>query len=163
MESGKAMVNYSSTTPTPLEVSLVNQHGQHIFFEKVNERKRNYTQEIDFSRLRDGNYCLCINYGNRSVNRKLNLSRGKITVGMTKQFYEPCFRLDSDMLYVSFFNCPEKQVFIDVYRNNKHVERTKLGNDLTIQKCLDLSRLSPGKYEIVLQDHFKTHSFIAQL
>ena len=64
---------------------------------------------------------------------------------------------------MSFFNCPCEPVYVNIYRNGEHVQGINLGKGLTVQKCLDLSKLRKGEYEVVLSDKFKEHKYIAQL
>ena len=163
VEAEKALVAYDAEKATPLEITLTNCHGDILYFKRTKQRYSEYKKIFDFSDLGEGNYCICINYGNQSVSRNVTVSEEKMQVGPSQQLYEPYFKLDGDMLGVSFLNCPEKPVFINVYQDGKLINGMRLGKGLCIQKRLDLSKLKKGEYEIVLSDCYKDHRFIAQL
>lgn len=163
VEADKALVAYDASEATPLEITLTNCHGDILYFKRTKQRYSEYQKIFDFSELGDGNYCVSVNYGNQSVNRDVNIVDDKIAVGPAQQLFEPSFKLDGDMLGISFLNSPQKPVFVNVYQDGKFVNGMKLGKDLCIQKRLDLSRLKKGEYEIVLTDCFKDHRFVAQL
>lgn len=163
VEAGKALVAYKSSEATPLEITLTNCHGEILYFKRTQKRYDEYKKVFDFSDLGTGKYCVCVNFGNRSISRNFTVDKKDITVEAPQQHYEPYFCMNDKKLNVSFFNCPQKPVFINIYQNGEHVEGINLGKDLTIQKRLDLSRLDKGEYEIVLSDIFKDHKYIAQL
>lgn len=163
VEAEKALVAYNADQATPLVITLTNCHGDILYFKKTKQRFSEYKKIFDFSELGEGNYCICINYGNQSVSRNLTVSNDQIAAGPSQQLYEPYFKLEGDMLGISFLNCPQKQVYINVYQNGKLVNGMKLGKNLSIQKRLDLSRLQEGEYEIVLSDCYKDHRFMAKL
>lgn len=163
VEAEKALVAFKSTEATPLEITLSNCEGEIIYFKRTQKRHKEYNKVFDFSELGKGNYCVCVNFGNRSISRNFTVNKENILVGAPQRLYEPYFCLKDDKLNVSFFNCPQKAVYVNIYRNGKHIEAINLGKDLAIQKRLDLSRLKKGEYEIVLSDLFKDHKYIAQL
>jgi len=162
-DNNKVLVAYYSATATPLEISLTASNGDIMFFKRTTERHKNYSEEFDFSKLGNGNYCICFNFGNESISRSLNVLGNEITVGPALHCYEPCFRLDEADLDISFLNLAQKQVYVNIYHDDQHVDGFKLGNDMVIQKRLDMSNLSKGTYEIVLSDSFKDHKYIAEL
>jgi len=163
VEDEKALVAFEASDATPLEITLTNYDGEIVYFKRTKERFSEYKKIFDFSELGDGEYGVCVNYGNKSVNRTIVVEKEKMTVGALNYLYEPCFLMKGNKLNVSFFNCPEKQVYLNIYQEGKHISGVKLGKDLAIQKCVDLSKLKKGEYEIVLSDQFKDHKYIAKL
>ncbi|MCY1722442.1 hypothetical protein OU798_18985 [Prolixibacteraceae bacterium Z1-6] len=163
IEADKAMIAYKSVESTPLEITLINCDGEILYYQKTKERYNEYQKILDFSQLGDGDYCVCVNFGNRSISRTVNVNHETIKVGAAQHLFEPYFCMKEGMLDVSFFNCSQKQVYLNIYKNGKYVNGLKLGKDLTIQKRLDLRNLKYGEYEIVLTDVFKDHKYIAQL
>lgn len=162
-EAGKTLITYNAPEATPLEITLSNSKGDIVYFNRTTDRYKNYSEEFDFSSLGNGNYLLCFNYGNRSVNRLLSVSGEKITVGPEHYCYEPCFRLENKMLNISFLNLSKKQVYVNVYQDGKQIDGLKMGKNFALQKCLDLTNLKTGQYEIVVTDCFKDHKYIAKL
>jgi hypothetical protein len=163
VEAEKALVAYKSSEATPLEITLTNCNGEILYFKRTQKRYNEYKKVFDFSELGSGNYCVCVNFGNRSISRNLTVDKKDITVGAPQRLYEPYFCMNDKKLNVSFFNCPQKPVYVNIYQNGQHIQGINLGKDLTIQKRLDLSNLKKGEYEVVLSDLFKDHKYIAQL
>lgn len=163
VEKDKALLAYRASTATPLEITLTNCAGDILYFKRTSEQCSEYKKVFDFSKLGDGDFCMCVNFGNRSVSRKIKISGEHIEVGAPLECYEPCFRLNGKMLDVSFLNTGLKQVYINIYKDGKHVDVTKLGKDLAIQKRLDMNRLGKGEYTVILSEKHKDHAFIATL
>jgi hypothetical protein len=163
VEENKAMLAYKASNAATLEITLSDCQGDILYFKRTNQKEKEFNQVFDFSELKDGNYCMCVNYGNRSVKRDLMVQGEKITVGAPMRCYEPFFCLEEKMLNISFFNSPQKQVYVNVYQNGQHVDGFKLGKELSIQKRLDLSNLKSGDYEIVVTDFITDHRFLAKL
>ncbi|MCK3683631.1 hypothetical protein [Maribellus sp. YY47] len=163
VEKDKAMLAYSASTATPLEITLTNSDGEILYFNCTNERYREYKKLFDFSKIGDGDYCLSVNFGNQSVSRSLSINHNKMEVGPPQKCYVPCFNLNGNQLDISFLNTGMKQVYVNIYHNGEHIEEAKLGRDLAIQKRLDLKRLRPGEYLVVVSERFKDHTFIAKL
>lgn len=163
VEAEKALVAYKSSEATPLEITLTNYQGEILYYKKTQKRYSEYKKVFDFSELGEGDYCICVNFGNRSVSRNVTVDKNEIKVGVAQQLYEPYFCLKDKKLNVSFFNGPQKPVYVNIYKDGEHIEAINLGKDLAIQKRLDLSQLKKGEYEIVLSDLFKDHKYITQL
>lgn len=163
VEAEKALIAFDSPEPSPLEITLTNHDGEILYYKKTKKRYSEYKTVFDFAQLGVGNYCVCVNFGNKSITRKVDVTKNEIQVGSPQRLYEPYFCLKDKKLNVSFYNCPQKPVYVNVYKEGEFVSSVKLGKGLTIQKRLDLSRLGKGEYEIVLTDYFKDHVYIAQL
>ncbi len=163
LESDKALVAYSSNRPYILEISLTNRHDEIVYFRRTTEHQDTFNKVFDFSQMDEGEYTVCVNYGNMSIVRSLEVSDENISVGPSQQLFEPYFKLCGNKLNVSLFNCPQKQVHISVFQDGRCISQLKLGKELAIQKRLDLSGLEKGKYEIVLSDFFDDHSFMVEL
>ncbi|WP_167616262.1 hypothetical protein [Maribellus sediminis] len=163
VEANKAMLAYKAPTAATLEVTLTDCNGEVLYFKRTNQKETEYNQVFDFAELGDGSYCMCVNYGNRSVKRNLLLDGESISVGAPMRCYEPYFCLEEKMLNISFFNSPQKPVYVNIYQDGKHIDGFKLGKDLAIQKRLYLSKLKAGDYEVVVTDYITDHKFLAEL
>lgn len=163
IEDETVMLAYQSTEATPLEITLTNHQGEILYFKRTRKRYNAYQKVFDFSKLEEGLYCICINFGNRSISRNITLEKEELAIGQAQRMFEPYFCLSDKKLNVSFFNCPQKPVYINIYQNGRHIQGINLGSKLAIQKRLDLSRLKKGEYEIVLSDLFKDHTYLANL
>lgn len=159
----KALLAYESLVESPLEITLSNCNGEVVYYKRSTKRCSEYKKVFDFSEFGKGNYCVCVNYGNQSISRNVSVKTDGMTIGEATQLYEPYFRVCDKKLNVSFFNAAQKEVHLSIYKNGNYINGIDLGNDLTIQRCLDLSKLKHGEYEIVLIDKAKAHKYFAQL
>ena len=164
VEGDKALLAYSAPDAATLEVTLTDHNGSVMYFKRTNGKQSEFNQVFNLTDLEDGSYCMSVNYGNRSISRDLMVHGEEITVGAPVRCYEPFFCMEEDnKLDISFFNSPRKQVFVNIYKDGKHVNGYKLGKELAIQKRLDLSNLDPGEYEVIVTDYIKDHKFVAEL
>ena len=163
LDSRKALLAYNASQATPLEITVTASNGDIMYFKRTSERHKDYSEVLDFNQLGSGNYCICFNYGNQSINRPVSVSEKEIAVGPVQYCYEPCFKMQDSNLDISFINIPMKQVYVNIYQDGMQIDGFKLGKDLSIQKRLDLSNLKKGEYEVVITDCFKDHKYIARL
>ncbi len=163
VEGDKAMLAYLAPEAATLEVTLTDCNGEVIYFKRTNGKQDQFSKVFSFADLDEGTYCVSVNFGNRSVSRNLLVSKKQIKVSEPLRCYEPYFNLEDQVLNISLFNSPMKQVYVNIYKDGEHVNGYKLGKDLAIQKRLDLSKLESGQYEVVLTDYIKDHKFVAEL
>ncbi|WP_319503697.1 hypothetical protein [uncultured Draconibacterium sp.] len=154
-----ALLAFNSNVPKTFEITVTNENNSIVFFHKATKKLASYNENLDFSTLGDGTYCICINYGNQSLNNKITVGDNKISTENVQHLYEPYMQLDDDKLNISFLNTAKKGVFLNIYKNGEHVNGYNLGKKLTIHKCYDISNLSSGEYRVVVTDDFKDHIF----
>lgn len=159
VEGEKVRLAYFSPQAANLEVSLIDSYGAIIYMKRTMKKESEFNKVFDFSSVEDGTYCICVNYGNKSISRELVVKNNQFKIGDPVSCFEPYFRMENEMLNISLLNSPLKQVYVNVYKNGEHVNGYSLGKDLDIQKKLDFSDLEPGEYEVVLSDYFKDHKF----
>ncbi|MDX8338190.1 hypothetical protein SLH46_03275 [Draconibacterium sp. IB214405] len=162
VEDNTALVAYKSDYNVPLQVTLSNSNGE-ILYHKQTERCKEFKQMLNLSELGEGEFCVCINYGNESISRKITVKDNNISVEDATRCFEPYFCMKNEHLNVSFLNTSKKPVFLNVYKDGEHVYGYNLGRGLDIQKGFDLSHLEHGTYEVVLTDKVKDHKYIAKL
>ena len=46
---------------------------------------------------------------------------------------------------------------MNVYENGQYVTRKKLGNEMAIHKCFDISKLEDGEYQFVISDWYSEY------
>lgn len=159
----KALIAYKANFNTTLEVTLCNCEGEILYFKKTKNPQSEYRKVFDFSELGNGKYHVSINYGNQSLNRELTVKNNELKVGAAKRLYEPCWKVKDGKLNLSHLNVPMKNVYLNIYKKGEHVSGVNLGKQMAIQKCINVSALQKGEYEVVLSDHFKDHRFFVQL
>lgn len=156
LENQKALVAFHSPFNAPLEVTLTNQTGEILYYKK-SEGESEFKKVFNFKEFGDGEFSICVCYGTRSIKRDIEVADNEIQVNPAENLFEPYFRLKEDKLNVSFLNITGKNVVLSVYKNGLHVGSTSLGKKQAIQKCVDLSNLGKGNYEVVLTDWFRDH------
>jgi len=161
--SEKALVAFNAENPTNFEVTIKNDLSEMVYYYKSKKAKHTYRGQFDFSNLEDGKYFLCLNYGNKSLNSELTITRNDIQSSPVFKAMEPYFTQIGNKLNVSFLNTAKKPVYINIYQDEEHVTGAKLGRDFTIQKCVNLSNLKKGKYKVVLSDWYGEHSCEVQI
>jgi len=161
--SEKALVAFNAENPTNFEVTIKNDLSEMVYYYKSKKAEQAYREKFDFSNLDDGKYFLCVNYGNKSLNSELTVTKKEVQAGPVYQSMEPYFSQKGNKLNVSFLNSAQKPVYINIYRDEEHVTGAKLGRDFTIQKCVNLSNLEEGKYKVVLSDWYGEHSCEVQI
>lgn len=156
-------VQFESSEPTWFELTVQDTKGEVVYHKKLRERTARYKQQIDFSKLKKGNYFVCVNYGNRSLNSALSVSPNGVEISPAEFFYEPYFEIEGEKLNISFLNVAQKGVYLSIYKKDKLVYGIYLGNEMSIQKRLVLNQAEKGEYKIVLREWFKNHSAQVQL
>lgn len=163
LDSEKALVAFNSETPTNFEVTIKNVENETVYYHKSEKKQQTYKGKFDFSELETGKYIVSVNYGNKSLNSEITVANDHIKAGPVVKSMEPYFSQKNDKLSVSFLNSAQRQVYINIYKNEEHVTGAKLGKDLSIQKCVNLSNLEKGKYKVVLSDWYGDHSCEVQI
>jgi len=155
----EAKLSFQSTSPTKFELTVTDENNSVVFFHKSKKKHTDYHGKIDFSELGNGTYCICMNYGNQSLNDKIFVSNKNIQTGTVVHLYEPYMSFDKNKLNFSFLNTVQKQVFLNIYKDGEHVNGFNLGKEFAMQKRFDISNLKRGEYRIVVTDDFKDHIF----
>jgi hypothetical protein len=159
VESDEALVAFESKVPTYFELTISNNEHVVVYYQKSKKQQQEFKGKFNFANLENGTYNVCVNYGNQSLNSQIEITNKGIETSEVVRCYEPYFTIEDEKLNVSFLNTPQKQVYLNIYKNNKHVDGTALGKDLVIHKKLDLSNLAEGKYQVILTDEFKDHVY----
>uniref|UniRef100_UPI003217AC91 hypothetical protein n=1 Tax=uncultured Draconibacterium sp. TaxID=1573823 RepID=UPI003217AC91 len=136
VEKDKAMVAYQSSESSPLEITLTDNDGDILYFKKTKKSYYEYRKTFDFSMLRDGEYNVCVNFGNRSISRSIHVKNESITVGVSQRLFEPCFSMKEGMLDVSFFNCAQKQVYLNIYKDGEYVNSVKFRKGVSYSEAI---------------------------
>lgn len=153
----QVLVEFSAPSASRLKLTVTNNENRVVYESWSDEATCAFQRELDVSTLKDGVYQICLNYGGKSVNRRVDVNNGGFNVGYPKHCFEPFLNVKGQMLNVSFLNIAGKNVFLNIYQNGKYVAGLKLGNDTAIHKSLDLSHLKKGNYTVVVSEKLKKH------
>ncbi len=163
MKAQKVLITYDAPFSSPLEISIIDDNGDVLYFKRTTSPHSEYSKIFDFTKSGDGKYNICINYGNQSINRQLSVANNKIITGTSERLYEPYFSVKNGKLNVSFLNVSMKNVDMKIYKNGTYIAEVNFGKQMVLQKCVNLSDLKNGEYELVLKDSFKEHRYFVQL
>lgn len=158
----KFVLVFNADDPCPVEISVCTQKGERIYHWKTTSPCSELKKEIQVNRLGRGTYHVCLNYGGRSINCELFVGGKEISVGPAVSLHEPFFRYENNRLDLSFLNVAQKNVYLNIFRNGEHVTGVNLGNEMAIQKSLDISNLEKGEYSVVVSEYFKDHPFLVR-
>lgn len=159
VSDGKIQVSFVSATRCPVELTITTEDGTIVYYWQSESPADAVNHQVDLKKLGKGTFNVSLNYGCRSINRELCISRKEVKVGPAVQMIEPVFSFRDEKLNVSFLNVANKKVYLNVYKNGQHVDGFTLGKDFDIQKCIDFSNVEKGNYSVVLTDCFKDHYF----
>lgn len=158
-DNDKIQVSFESATACPIELIITDEDGVIMHYWKSESPENVVNQKLNLSQLGQGTFTVALNYGGKSINREIVITRKEIKVGEPVQLLEPFFSFKNDRLNVSFLNVANKNVYLNVYKDGEYYNGMTLGKGFDIQKCIDFSMAGKGKYEVVLTDHFKEHHF----
>jgi hypothetical protein len=159
LEEEKTLVSFESEMPAQIELTVKDLDGTTLYYKKTEQPVAGYKTVFDFSETGNGSYVVSLNYGNCSLSRKVVVWDNKMEVGEEIRLFAPVYSFENNQLKVSFLNQACKKVFLNVFQNGEYVTGTKLGNELSIQKTIDFSKLKEGTYNVVLSDHFKDYEY----
>ncbi len=158
-ETQKAVVEFESFQPTLFELTVKDNNGDILMYKKSEKPLDNFNTVFDFSSLADGTYCIVFNFGNCSIKRDVKVANSNLVISEERKDCKPYFQYDKNELRVSLFNKYQKNIYLNIYQNGEHLTGVKLGNDLCLQKKVDLSKLRKGNYEFVLSDEINDYQF----
>jgi hypothetical protein len=158
-DKDRILVAFESQTPCPVKITVTDDKGKIVYSWQSESAGNFVNHQLNTKELGKGTFNVALNYGCRSINRELYVSRKEIKIGPAVQLLEPFFCFKNDKLNVSFLNIANKNVYLNIYKDGNHYDGFKLGKDLDIQKSVDFSMVEKGNYDIVLSDYFKEHHY----
>lgn len=150
LEDSKTLVAVSQITPTLNEISIISEDGRTVYFKQSKKETAGYRQIFDLSNLEDGAYTVKLKAGTATVKREMQINDGTISVAAQKSELDPFFVLENNIVKVSYLNFEEKDVVVSVYNNRNLIHKSELGNEFTIHRGINISKLEKGDYEIML-------------
>ena len=159
VEPQKAMVTCKTDDVKQVDFMIKDERGALLFHEEIGNGATDFRKIFNFSELENGTYTMSLNYDNCTIYRDLIISGRKLKVGDEVRAYEPVFRSKNDKVYLNFLNPSMGNVSLSIYGNGERITQRYLGNQFTIQKCFNLSKLEDGEYDFVLSDKYSEHLF----
>jgi len=159
LEDTKTLVAVTQDTPALNQISIISEKGETVYFKQSTKKTAGYKKIFDLSQLEDGAYTVKLKAGSATVKREMKINNGTISVEAQKSELDPFFAFDNNVVKVSYLNFEEKDVVVSVYDGTQRIHQTKLGNEFTINKGINLSKLERGEYEILLANAGKEYWF----
>jgi len=172
MASGNLKVNFASSNAdvTAVEISNVavsayeieisDEYGDELYSMEIIAPAGTLNKKYDFSGIDNGMYWYKVKTDKETKTSRIHVEDGTVKVLDTRKAVEPIFKMEDDMLKVSFLNFPKEDVKLYVYdaKNTLMIEE-ELGSDMAIHKALDFSDVFYGDYEVVIANDMDIFDF----
>jgi hypothetical protein len=158
-EKESALVEISKRPQTEVEIEVKNDFGDIVFYKLITEPVANYTRKYDFSAMENGNYLLSVTSASETNEARFKIHNGLISLQDERKVMVPHFKVDGNIGKLSYLNFPMESLDLYVYDKNLMVYHKKIEPDFAIHEGLDLSRLVPGDYQIVLANEYDSYEY----
>ncbi|MCK3685313.1 hypothetical protein [Maribellus sp. YY47] len=158
VDDSKALVTAVTDPGGASEFSIVSENGDIVYY-KRSKAAAVFRSVFDFSALSDGKYTVKIETGTAQVKSEIEVDGGDVQVKAVEKELAPYFAYDSQLLKVSYLNFDRENISMLIYNNGELVFRSNLGNDFTIQRAFDVSKMVNGNFDFVLARTDEPYSF----
>ena len=148
----KAVESLMNDVPARLEVTVKSDRGMIVYYRQSIKTNGNYRKIFDFSNLENGKYELSFKVNSTLVKRALEINNGVILVGASELRYDPFFKLEGDVLKLSYLNFDQNNLRLVFMKDSEVVYESTLGSEFNTVRGFDLSKLQKGSYDVVLAD-----------
>ncbi|HKI89677.1 MAG TPA: T9SS type A sorting domain-containing protein, partial [Draconibacterium sp.] len=148
LNDSKAIVTAVTDPLESSEISIVAENGEMVYF-KRSKGAAGFRSVFDLSALNNGMYTVKVKTGDASVKSEIEIDNGEVKVKPTKTAIEPYFSYDRKLSKVSYLNFDRKNISMLVYNGGELVFQADLGNDFTIQRAFDVSKMVDGKFRFI--------------
>lgn len=147
--SEETVVEASNVEAKLFEVEIMDAYGDRFFSKKTDDKSFTYKRKYDLSALEEGTYFMTVKHGDEKFQKEFTVRSGDIQVVNQRKVVEPHFKVDGDMVKLSYLNFPNDNMSISVFDQGKLLHEEKLETQFTVHKALDLSELRAGNYKVV--------------
>jgi hypothetical protein len=123
-----------------------------VYYKQTMKSNGDYRKIYDFSNLENGKYELSFKVNDTLVKRDLEIRNGAILVGASELRYDPFFKLEGDVLKLSYLNFDQNNLKLVFMKDREVVYESTLGREFNTVRGFDLSKLQKGSYDVVLAD-----------
>ena len=159
-EAENTRVSFESDKAYPIELTIKCDDGTILYYWKSKTPKEKLDRDFDLTNVKCGKYKICLNYGEQGMYRELSVTHDGIFTGPNVQLHQPFFTYSDEKLKLSFLNTGKEDVYLNIYKDGNFITGMSLGNQLDLQRLVDLSNLEKGDYDVVLSDNFSTHHYM---
>jgi len=159
IDSEKAVVAISNAEASNYQISIVNDKGEVVYANETEQESMDYNKVFDFSNLENGDYKLSVMVDRLTTERAFKVKNENISVGKEKNMIEPFFAYKDGVLKLSYLNFSEEKLNLNFYSQNELVYSKAIGDEFSIQKGFNLSKLDKGAYSVVLSTEDKSYTY----
>lgn len=146
----KALVSLMNEVPARLEITVRSVWGMIVYYKQTIKTDGDYRKIYDFTNLENGKYELSFKVNDTLVKRDLEIKDGTIMVGASELRYDPFFKLEGDVLKLSYLNFDQNNLKLVFMKDREVVYESTLGREFNTVRGFDLSKLQRGNYDVVL-------------
>lgn len=150
LSADKAVVTIENNNATYLELSIVADNGELVYYKKSAQPVSNYKKVFDFTNLKNGSYTMDLNVNGTRLSKDFDVSYSSIQFSDSKLRFDPHFNFSEDVLKLSYLNFDQEKIYLSIYKEGVLVYESKLGREFNISSGYDLSKLEEGDYDVVL-------------
>lgn len=158
-ESSKAKVEIEVPTKEDVKVSVLDPDGIVIHNDFISKNSE-YEKLFNFSQVDDGVYTFVTKTGYTTVTKTIELDDNNLYV-INKEFsYDPIFKIDGDILTVSYLNRSEHDISVSLIDSNKDYFKDNGDNSISYGKIINIKNLSRGEYRLILAAGDEEYNYI---
>ncbi len=158
IEESKVLINTVTKAGAKSSLDIVSESGETVYFKKLKKNDLN-KQVFNLSNLEDGKYEVRLSNAKMTLKNEMTICNGVVTVMEQNQEIEPHFSFENDVIKISYLNFEKDKVQAMVYQSGVLIHEAYLGNEFTVNKGLNLSRLKKGKYDLCLTNGNRQYWF----
>jgi len=159
LTANRAVISINNEKEALFELSIHADNGDLVYYKQTAKPLTNYQKVFDFANLENGDYTMELKVNDTRLTKAFQVSSNKIEVGESKLSFDPYFAYANNVLKMSYLNFDGETYSLSIYDNKGLVYESKLGKDFNLTTGYDLSRLSAGKYDVVLSSYDNEFTF----
>ncbi|MCY1722441.1 hypothetical protein OU798_18980 [Prolixibacteraceae bacterium Z1-6] len=159
LTANRAIVSIQNDNEALFELSIHAENGDLVYYKQSTKPLNSYQKIFDFKGLKNGSYTMNLKVNDTRLSKDFQVASKGIEVGESKLRFDPYFSYSENVLKLSYLNFDKENFSLNIYDEKGLVYESKVGKDFNITSGYDLSRLSEGKYDVVLSSFNNEFTF----
>ncbi|MGM0620681.1 MAG: hypothetical protein ACQETJ_06530 [Bacteroidota bacterium] len=152
--SEETVVEASNVESKLFEIEFRDSYGDRFFTKKTTDDSFTYKRKYNLSTLDDGTYFMTVKHGDEKYQKEFKVRSGDLEVVSQRKVVEPHFKVEGDMVKLSYLNYPNDKMSIAVFDKGELLHEEKIDTQFAVHKAIDLSELRNGNYRVVFASGF---------
>ncbi|WP_346858928.1 hypothetical protein [uncultured Draconibacterium sp.] len=153
LTADRAIVSIQNDNAALFELSIHAENGDLVYYKQSTKPLNNYQKVFDFKALENGSYTMHLKVNDTRLSKDFSVASNGIEIGESKLRFDPFFNYTEGVLKLSYLNFDEESYNLAIYDEKGLVYESKLGKEFNLTSGYDLSRLTKGKYDVVLSSY----------